>query len=251
MVIAMSVNVICMKWGTKFPAKDVNVLYSMVKRHLKRDFKFICLTDDAVGLDSHINVLPLPEIDIPADKAVSPWRKLGMFSHKIGDLSGWTLFLDLDVVIMNDIDCLFDYAIAQNKLTIIENWTQKGRGVGNSSVYVFELGRYAVLLDHFNHNKDDVFSKHSNEQIYLCHYITEHLGGISYWPETWCQSFKVHCRPPFPWRYFQTPRKPHADCKVLVFHGDPGVNEALKGGFAGGKWQKYNRATPWIKDYYR
>ncbi len=245
----MSVNVICMKWGTKFPAADVNILYNMVARHLKREFRFVCLTDDGAGLDDNIEVLPLPHVDVPIDKAVSPWKKLGMFSAQIGDLTGWSLFLDLDVVIMDDIDDLFEYAMKQHKLTIIENWTQKGRGVGNSSVYVFELGRYTQLLDHYHDNQDDVFDAHSNEQIYLCKYIGQNLGGIAYWPETWCQSFKVHCRPKWPLRYIMTPQKPKNGCKVLVFHGDPGVNEAIRGGFFGG-FQKYSRPASWIKKYY-
>lgn len=245
----MVVNVICMKWGTKFPASDVNTLYNMVSRHLKRKFRFVCLTDDGTGLNGNIEVLPLPDVDVPTAKAVSPWKKLGMFSANIGDLKGWSLFLDLDVIIMDDIDCLFDYAMKQDKLTIIENWTQKGRGVGNSSVYVFELGRYTQLLDHYHAHQDAVFAEHSNEQIYLCKYIGAHLGGIAYWPEEWCQSFKVHSRPAWPLRYILPPSEPTNDCKVLVFHGDPGVREATRGGFYG-SFKKYNRPAPWITKYY-
>ena len=40
------VNVICMKWGTKFDAHDVNVLYSMIQRHLTLPYRFVCLTDE-------------------------------------------------------------------------------------------------------------------------------------------------------------------------------------------------------------
>ena len=35
------VNVLCMKWGTKYSADYVNTLYSMVARNMSRDFRFV------------------------------------------------------------------------------------------------------------------------------------------------------------------------------------------------------------------
>src|ERR1044071_4309563 len=54
------VNIICMKWGTKFGPEYVNRLHSMVSRHLAREHRFICFTDDSSGLDAGIQTLPLP-----------------------------------------------------------------------------------------------------------------------------------------------------------------------------------------------
>ena len=42
--------VLCMKWGTKYGPEYVNRLYSMVRRHLNGDFRFICLTDRSAVL---------------------------------------------------------------------------------------------------------------------------------------------------------------------------------------------------------
>ena len=58
------VNVLCMKWGTKYPAEYVNTLYSMVARNLCREFRFVCLTEDAVGLNDQVEVFPLPELSL-------------------------------------------------------------------------------------------------------------------------------------------------------------------------------------------
>jgi hypothetical protein len=109
------VNVICMKWGAKYGANDVNVLYFMVKRHLKMPHRFICLTDNIDGLEQGIECFDMPPIVVPKEKDISPWRKLGMFSKTIGDLEGKSLFLDLDLVILDDIDCFFTFS---NKFTI-------------------------------------------------------------------------------------------------------------------------------------
>jgi len=50
------VNVLCMKWGNKYPADYVNRLYSMVARNMQRPFRFICLTEDSVGLVKILNL---------------------------------------------------------------------------------------------------------------------------------------------------------------------------------------------------
>ncbi len=172
-----NVNVICMKWGTKYTANDVNVLYSMVKRHLTIPYRFVCLTDDIKDINPAIECFALPHIDLPIEKDVSPWRKLGMFSEKIGDLTGKALFLDLDIVIMDNIDCFFSYS---NNFTIIENWTQIGQGIGNSSVYCFNIGAHTDVIEYYQNNIQEVTNAYSNEQIYLSKKLKILIFGQNY-----------------------------------------------------------------------
>lgn len=231
-----------MKWGTKYSANDVNILHSMVKRHLNLPHRFVCLTDDKEDISDEVECLDMPDIHVPKAKDVSPWRKLGMFSKQIGDLKGKTLFLDLDIVIVDNIDCFFTFS---DKFTIIENWTQKGRNIGNSSVYCFEIGKHSEVLEYYKKNVEEVTEQYSNEQIYLSHKI----GDIDFWPETWCRSFKKHCIPPYIVRYFQAPIKPK-EVKIVVFHGDPKPSDAIKGGFFGGVL-KYICPTKWVEENWR
>lgn len=231
-----------MKWGSKYGARDVNVLHSMVKRHLTLPYRFICLTDDREGISSEVECFDMPEIYVPKAKDVSPWRKLGMFSKKIGDLKGKALFLDLDIVIVDNIDCFFSYS---KKFTIIENWTQKGRGIGNSSVYCFEIGKHTDVIEYYQNNVDEVTSKYSNEQIYL----SRKIGDIDFWPESWCKSFKKHSIPPYIIRYFKAPVKPE-NVKIVVFHGDPKPSDAITGCFFG-NFLKYIRPTKWVEENWK
>ena len=99
----MTNNVICMKWGTKFGAEYVNNLYYMVEKNLTIPHRFVCFTDNAEGLDDGIEARPLPELndDGLPEKA---WKKLGLFTEKLADLEGTALFLDLDIVIRENID---------------------------------------------------------------------------------------------------------------------------------------------------
>lgn len=235
------VNVICIKWGTRYGPEYVNRLYHMVNRNLSLPFRFVCLTDDISGLEAGIETLPIPKIYVPPEKAVSPWRKLALFAPKLGDLSGRSLYLDLDVVIVDGIDELFSYS---NKFTIIENWTQKGRGIGNSSVYCYDIGRHADVLAYYESHMDEVLERYSNEQTFL----SKHIGDIAFWPHSWCQSFKFHAIPPWPFRLWKAPALPKG-CKILVFHGHPNPDEAIIGNY-GGKIRKYFRPAPWIADYW-
>ena len=54
-------NVICIKWGTYYKAKDVNNLCSMIKRNTNFDIDFYCFTDDATDLRDDVIVKPLPQ----------------------------------------------------------------------------------------------------------------------------------------------------------------------------------------------
>jgi len=235
------VNVICIKWGELYGPQYVNRLYAMVKRNLTLEHRFVCLTDDQTGLSSEIEVLPIPEIYVQPDKDVSPWRKLALFSTSIGELQGKTLYLDLDIVIMDNIDCFFTYS---DKFTIIENWTQKGRGIGNSSVYCFKIGEFSNVLEHFTENTKEVYEKYSNEQTYL----SKHIGDIEFWPDEWCRSFKFHSIPKGLSRYILTPSPPK-ECRILVFHGHPNPNDAASGNY-GSKLRKYFHPSPWIEEYW-
>ena len=45
-----TVNVICLKWGDRYPAFYVNRLYDGVRRNISRPFRFVCFTNEPEGL---------------------------------------------------------------------------------------------------------------------------------------------------------------------------------------------------------
>jgi hypothetical protein len=86
-------TVACLKWGTKYSVDYVNILYSMVQRHLSAPHRFVCLTDDPTGIACE--TLPIVP-NLP-----TWWGKLTLFNHP---LPGRILYLDLDTVIVDGID---------------------------------------------------------------------------------------------------------------------------------------------------
>ena len=103
-----NINVLCMKWGTKYSPEYVNTLYSMVNRNLLRSFRFICLTDDPSGLNEKIETFPIPELSINLSGPERGWNKLSVFTKPLYDIEGKVLCLDLDLIITGSLDELFD-----------------------------------------------------------------------------------------------------------------------------------------------
>lgn len=234
-------NILCMKWGKRYSHEYVNKLYSMVKRNLDRSFRFVCLTDDVTAIDPAIECLALPDIFIPSKYQGFPWRKLSIFTPDLASLQGPVLFLDLDIVITDDISCFFDYAI--DKFCIIENWTQKGRKIGNSSVFRFESGKYNYILDYYKENTELVLKNFSNEQVYISHMVKD----LNFWPEDFCCSFKRHCVPYGILSIFKATSIPKNN-KIVVFHGNPKPPDALIG--RSHKILKFLKPSPWIADHW-
>ena len=102
------VNIICMKWGQKYGPEYVNRLYGMVARNLTIQFRFVCFTDDGSGIREEVDVKPLPSLNLPPGIPERGWMKLTTFQSPLDDIKGTTLFLDLDVVIVDNIDCFFE-----------------------------------------------------------------------------------------------------------------------------------------------
>ncbi|SMN11902.1 PMID: 11481431 [uncultured Candidatus Thioglobus sp.] len=233
-----------MKWGDKFPADYVNRLYAMVNRHLSLPFRFVCFTENSKSIRSEVEVQPLPELDLAKSAPERGWRKLSVFKQDFGGLSGKTLFLDLDVVIVDSIDDFFtiegDFLIAHDKKN-----PQKIEG--NSSVFRFEIGQYPQILSYFEQNSEQVTSQVRHEQAYLSREIHQ-LGKLQYWQDKWVPSFKYRCCPSWLKSWFQAPYIPQG-AKIIIFHGLPNPPEAIKG--ISGKWYRHIQPSPWIAQHWQ
>ncbi|QXL85784.1 glycosyltransferase [Comamonas sp. NLF-1-9] len=234
-----------MKWGSKYGPHYVNRLYAMVRRHLSGDFRMVCLTDDASGVVPEVQCLPIPplNLNLKPGQRDGAWKKLTTFEGDLHGLKGTALFLDLDVVVVGSLDGFFEQP---GQFLIIRDyprfWRFGERIVGNSSVYRFELGAHADVLEHFRSHIQDVQRKHRNEQHYLSHFL-HRQGKLSYWPAGWCPSFKYDCIPAWPANYWREPAVPEG-ARIVVFHGEVNPPDAVAGR-RNKRWH-YMRAAPWV-----
>jgi len=216
--------VLCLKHGTKYSAEYVNRLYNMVKRNCTLDFEMVCLTDDKTDIDTNIKILTLP------NTLSGWWCKPYMFSNELS-LKGTVLYMDLDVVISNNIDKLFTWE--PNHWCTIRDFTRKMRPTWqkyNSSVVRFHTSNMDYLWQQFKTNQKMMQSKFHGDQDWLYEYTHKDNPAKTY-PDEWIMSWKWEIRKnkdlnykmPKGQRTLRTIENvtPPKDCCVCVFHGDP------------------------------
>ncbi|MCL2748974.1 MAG: glycosyltransferase [Alphaproteobacteria bacterium] len=248
-------SVICIWWrredgSEKFSLEYVNRLYHMVQKNLTLPHRFVCFTEDTVGLDGvkldkGIETFPIPTVNFPKGCPERGWKKLGLFlPGRVGDLHGTALFLDLDTVIVDNIDDLFKvpgkFLIARDRV---------GNDVeGNSSVVRFEIGQHQDVLEYFEKNFDSVRKEVRREQQFLSNEMQK-KDIFQFWPnENWCASFKYKSLLPFPLNWFIAPKIPKG-AKIVIFHGRPN-NEQAMNGYTAKFGIRHVCPTKWIKKYW-
>ena len=209
------IHIFCMKWGTLYDATYVNRLHSMVKRNLTLPFTMVCFTDDETGIDEDIKCFPIPEVKINSNLPERMWKKLTTLKEDLYGLQGTALFLDLDVVLVDNIDCFFE---DDNAFMIIKDYNKQWRITGNSSVYRFEIGKHGYVYDYFVENFDTIRKDHRNEQEFLSWAVHE-KGLLNYWPTEWCPSYKYDCVSRIPFAFWKVPEIPEG-AKIIIFHGE-------------------------------
>ncbi len=243
----MTQTIVCMKWGPRYPADFANRLWSMAQRNTKRQTRLVCYTDDFSGLNPEIEAYALPPIRIPDRVSRLPWRKVSLWAPELPGLQGDVLFMDLDLVVTGPLDEFFDYQ-PDKTFCVIENWTQMGSGIGNTSVYRFRVGAHTYIYDTFQKDGEGTLAQFPNSQTF----ISRTARDMTFWPAEWCESFKHTLMPRWPLNFIQTASLP-TQTKVVAFTGKPDPDEARDG-----RWQapwykkiyKYVRPTPWIADHW-
>ena len=227
--------VVCLKHGTKYSAEYVNVLYNMVQRNLTIPYEFVCFTEDRKGLDPNIKI-----IDLFLHPRISGWwYKTYFFNPNIG-LKGTLLYFDLDVIIFDNIDKLFDYK--PGEFCIIRDFNRSLRpdwNRMNSSIFRLEVGQHRHVYE--NYIKDPTKARFHGDQDWIYNQIQT---DFEFWPDEWIQSYKWEMRDRNELvringvRNFRTPGVPKiADgCSVAVFHGQPNPHDCI---------------DPWCKEHWK
>ena len=241
-----TVSIACLKWGEKYPAEYVNRLYRMVKKQLTIPFKFYCLTESTQGIDPNIEILPL-EIE---EGLQGWWYKLQFFKPEFHGLKGQLLFVDLDVVFVDNIDCLFSFELG--KFAIIKDL--KPGLIYNSSVFRLEIGSRPEVWHDFVADKHNIMARMHGDQDW----ISESIEDAAIWPEGWVVSFKKECNARPTRSYGRIGEKLRSigllqpkgeakypeQAKIVYFHGKPDPDDV--GNSSYGMWKK----APWIQTFW-
>jgi hypothetical protein len=246
-------NIVCMKWGTKYGPHYVNRLYAGVRRWLDRDVRFLCFTDDATGIAPGVEIHDLPQD--PFEAAIvagmtragrrGAWRKVSLFRPGLAGMQGPVLGFDLDVVITGPLDPLVDHA--PGKVVMRREWRYEWRRKdgGHGSVFRFDPDQHDFLYNDFAADPEGAITRHKGSEQYYTSMTALRHGALAYLPGDLVCSFKRNAIPTFPLNWLVTPRLPE-NCRVLCFHGRPLMEEAIEG--YSGSIRNHCRPTPWLAD---
>ena len=185
------INFVCLKYGTKYSSQYVNTLYSMLSRHVSIPFELHCMTEDPTDIIPEIKIVELPDLDL--DKW---WWKMLMFKE---DFFEDGMFLDLDIIIKNDITHL--YAPTNYMRILYTNWIdlgeQKKWTIGdnykycelNSSVMCWDKDtKRQFIWDDFIENRDKILFLYRGIDNYL---ENRQKRNIRVYPndQTFCYSY--------------------------------------------------------------
>ena len=245
--------VLCMKWGTVFPADYVNVLYRACRGATTKPFRFVCLTDDPTGLLPEVEALPIPEIGVIADHRYRDgvWRKLGLYLADLHGLTGRALFIDLDMVVLRDLDAFFDHPAPFVATDMGPAWRpvpRPGPREAGTCIFAFDIGGQTQIVENFLADPKKVMDTYLHEQLY----VGSQVSSVDYWPDGWVISFKRHLRQPIGLDLIRGPKTPPPGTKVLAFHGTPRPEALIKRGHR--FWDRLphmgHGRVPWMVDYW-
>ena len=244
------VNIIAMKWGTRYGPEYANRLYYGVKKHLTIPFRFICFTDNPTDVIDEIECLEFPDFPVNPSYEWTAWRKFSILSNNV-PFDGLSMFLDLDILITGSLDKFFEFGEPE-QFIIIHNWVERRKSlfrklpdIGNSSCFRFMTKQHHYAYERFIAEDEQMVKGYPTEQAGLTDTVREH---VIYWPDEWVRSFKRHCQRPYPLNKFMAPRF-CSEASIIAFHGKPDPDQALIG-FKGTKPHHSTTPTPWISEYW-
>lgn len=210
--------IVCLKHGDKYSAEYVNILYNMVHRHCTIPFKFACITEDPSGLNSAIH-----HVNLPRQQLYGWWYKPWVFSSEF-PLKGTILFMDLDIVINDSIDDLWDFS--PGKFCIIHDFIKTFNTQWckfNSSVFRFESDSgMEYIWDDLIGDTTQIANYRGDQE-----WMDDKIFDYTFWPNDWIVSYKWQVRNRNELTYindklnFNSISDISSDAKILVCHGDP------------------------------
>jgi hypothetical protein len=232
------INVVCLKWGKKYGPEYVNRLYSAVERNTTRPFRFWCFTEDSVGINSNIKVVPLQF----ADQLDSWWNKISLFSNDNGlPIGEQIVYIDLDTLIVDNIDQLLDVEIVPDLLVLRDFYhgIAKSAGQIGSGLMSWRHGQYDHVWQNFVEDPAAAIESvypHGDQ-----HWIESQISAWYCWQDLFPDSvvsFKMHCQSGIP-----------PGAKIICYHGVPSIPDSVT--YSGRSWRYTITPQPWVLDYWR
>lgn len=233
-------TVVCWKWKgpasyrSQFTGEHVNVLARMVARHYDRPHRFVCITDDAEGIDPAVGIVPLWDEfgALPSPHGAgnpSCYRRLKAFAPEMREVLGERfVWLDLDCVVTGDLKPLFD------RTEPFLSWGDTNpRNSVNGSMIMMDAGARANVYADFDPKTSPDLTRRlgffGSDQAWISYKVgdEEPRWGVA----DGVYSYRVHLKT-------MRGALPH-NARLVFFHGqvDP--------------WSAEAQRLAWVRDHWR
>jgi len=186
-------NFFTLKWGTKYDHNYVNRLFYSLKKHYTNSFNFYCITDDNIGICNDIKIIDYNEFNtlsnLPQNRLFTKEKTL-LFKNFT---AGSNIYLDLDILIYNDVTELFDQ-LKEKPVFIWNYWDTSYDPIEaiyniednncylNGSIILWHGNNAEFIFDNMYNNIDKFLGLYNSldKFIYREHWYKNHL---LFWPE--------------------------------------------------------------------
>ena len=219
-------QIICVHVGEKYPDDYVQKLYAGCKRNSTVDFIFTVISDRSNYeiIDDRFKIIPaIKDSDCRSDRLW--WHKMEAFDPDIA--TDENLLIDVDVVLTNSIDKLWDHL--PGEFLICQDFNRQWYPYyarSNSSVVRFTKHHCNHIHPLWCKTKTDSIRNLRGDQDWM----DEHLSFMKKWPKEWIMSWK--------WevylggmitsdqsRYRRDTTTLDRNTCILAFHGKPDPHE--------------------------
>jgi len=193
----------------------------MVQRHTSLPHTFYCFTEDSRNLNPNIRIKSLPKKDL-----TGWWWKPYIFAEEHFNKGDINFYLDLDMVIVNNIDHLINYEPERfvGLRDVGRVFRPEVKTLG-SAVMRWTAGSHCDIWTKINSDFNICKRFHGDQN-----YIFQLYGSsLVYYPDPWILSYKWEVRDRKDvigrgensnFSFTANPPIPH-DCAILAFHGNP------------------------------
>lgn len=163
-------KIFCLYYDDKYSPDYVSKLYRGIKRHYKKDFTFICYTDN-MNVESDVKI-PLPQ----NTKIKKHWHKLKFFDSSFAnqELNEDIIILDIDQIIVKDLSPVFDIQVNDNEIASYEKWDVTTLPIKiNGGYYKFKSGQLDYIWNKYN----------SDPEYWQMYYFNKKIVSFPYYGE--------------------------------------------------------------------
>ena len=225
------INFCCVYYGDKYDVKYVQVLYNMLQRHLTIPHNFICFTDHVKLhklVDGNITCKPFHHHNYKGW-----WNKMQLFSPE-AELEGVNFYLDLDVVILENIDKFITFSM-MDEFSVTRDFSYPLKGWNSSVMKWNNATETDRIWNKFIEKKSKLMQLQGDQNAItaLTTDIVEDMPNLKVkpkdkvkpYPDEWTFSYKWHDRvdPRFDRGRWDFSR---GEGSIAVFHGKPNPHES-------------------------